>query len=96
MNVLSAGREVLLALPDIAPPTVDRILALRRNPKEAPAQEVMALLGKQQEVVKAQPGPSDRVRVEARRDGARSRSIEAVPTASRSPDALFYVIEWTE
>ena len=75
VNVLSAGREVLLALPDIAPPTVDRILALRRSPKEALAQEVMALLGKQQEVVKAQPGPSYRVRVEARRDGARgSRS----------------------
>lgn len=96
VNVLSASREVLLALPDITPPMVDRILTMRRTPTGSLAGDVMALLGGQRDVVKVEPGPSYRIRVEARLDAARAKSVEVVLTASRSDAALYHVLEWTE
>jgi general secretion pathway protein K len=94
VNVLSAGRDVLLALPGMSPPTVDRILTMRRSPKASLARDVLSLLPDQQGSVKVEPGPSYRVRVEARLAGARARTAEVVLTASRTADSLAYVVEW--
>jgi hypothetical protein len=55
-----------------------------RDPASALAQDVVALLAKQREAVKVQPGPGYRVRVEARLDRARTPAVEVVLTASPS------------
>lgn len=96
VNVLSASREVLLALPGLNPPTVDRILEIREKRTDAGAPDLMPLLPAQKDFVKLEPGPSYRVRIEARNRNARVKSVEVVLTPSRRRDALYYVVEWTE
>lgn len=96
LNVLSASRDVLLALPGISPPAVDRILAMRRSPRNSLAQDVMSLLQTQQDLLKVEPGPSYRVRVEARLNSGRTKPVEVVLTLSQGGESLFYVVEWTE
>lgn len=96
VNVLSAKREVLLALPGIDPAMAERILALRADRTEAGAANLRQLLQAQGEFIKLEPGPSYRLRVEARLRNGRVKSTEVVLAPSRKDDALYYVVEWIE
>jgi len=96
LNAMSATRGALLALPGLAPGVADRVIAARARPGEAAADDVSRLLQAQQAFVKTEPGPSYRVRIEARLRNARTKTVEAVLTPSQSADALYYVVGWTE
>ena len=96
LNVLSASREALLALPAISAATVERVMVMRRKPGEGTAAEILSLLQPQQAVVKVEPGPSFRIRIEARHRNSRSRSVEVVLTPSHGADALYFVVDWRE
>lgn len=96
LNVLSASREALLAVPGVSATLVDRVMALRQKPDNAGATEILSLLQAQQAFVKVEPGPSYRVRIEARHAGSRVKTVEAVLAPSQSSDALYYVVGWTE
>lgn len=94
LNVLAASRQALATLPGADPTLVERILALRS--KTSDGAEILSLLQNQQAFVKVEPGPSYRVRIEARHRTSRLKSVEAVLTRSASADALYYVVDWKE
>lgn len=96
VNVLSAPREVLLALPGVDAAAAERIITARASRTEAALAMLQQLLQAQQDFIKLEPGPSFRVRIEARTRNARTKTVEAVLTPSRGDDALYYVVEWNE
>lgn len=96
LALYDAPRGVLLALPGVAEPTVDRILALRQRRNESTQSEIMRILSEQQNFVTAEAGPSYSVGIEIRRRDGFVKRVGAVLTASASEDALFYVVDWVE
>lgn len=96
VNVRNASREVLLALPGVSAGTVEQIAALRGLPPDQSTPRLTQLLQKQQQFVRTEPGPTYRLRVEVRRGASARRSAEVAVTRSRSPDALYHVVEWRE
>lgn len=96
LNVMSATRQALLALPAVSATIVDRVMAARTKSADPVAPELVALLQAQQAFVKFEPGPSYRVRIEARLQGSRVKTVEAVLTPTQSRDVLYYVVDWKE
>lgn len=96
VNVLSASRAVLEALPGIARPTLEDILARRRNPAPGDVAALKSSLGALGDGIKTEPGPAYRVRITARGRTARAKSVSAVIASGNAELAPFHILEWSE
>lgn len=96
VNVLSASRAVLEALPGIARPTVEDILAQRRDAAPEDVATLKSSLGALGAAIKTEPGPAYRVVITARGQSARSKSVSAVIASANAELAPFHVLEWSE
>ncbi|TXN22783.1 type II secretion system protein GspK [Methylobacterium sp. WL19] len=96
VNVLSASRAVLEALPGIARPTLEDILARRRNPAPGDVAALKSSLGALGDGIKTEPGPAYRVGITARGRTARTKSVSAVIASGNAELAPFHILEWSE
>ncbi|MFD1303652.1 general secretion pathway protein GspK [Methylobacterium marchantiae] len=96
VNVLSANRAVLEALPGLSRPSLEDILAQRRAPTPETVSALKASLGALGDSIKTEPGPAYRVAVTARGHNARAKSVSAVIASANAELAPFHVLEWSE
>lgn len=95
VNLMSAPSAIVLALPEMTESLAAQVLALRRVPGPASAQQISRLLPRQQGLVTTRGGPSYRVRIEARRGSGAARLAEAVITRAPGKLAPFFIVEWS-
>lgn len=96
VNVLSASRAVLEALPGLSRPALEDILARRKDPTPESVSALKASLGALGDSIKTEPGPAYRVEVTARGHTARTKSVSAVIASANSELAPFHVLDWSE
>lgn len=96
VNVLSASRAVLEALPGLSRPSVEDILARRRTLTPESVAALKASLGTRGDGIKTEPGPAYRVAVTARGHTGRARSVSAVIASANSEAAPFHILDWSE
>jgi general secretion pathway protein K len=93
VDVLTASRRVLLALPDMSEAKVETILSARETGASA-AGDLRTALGDQARYVKFEAGPCFRIDIEARDALGRTARQHGVVAASRTPNEPFYVLDW--
>jgi general secretion pathway protein K len=93
VDVMSAGRAVLSAIPGLSRPDIDLLLAHRGA---GLPDAILPLVQNAAAYVKATPGPAYDVRIEATSASGETRAIEVVVAASKSREAPYLVLDWRD
>lgn len=96
VNVLTASRAVLAALPGLAPPSLEDIILRRRDPSPESISSLKSSLGAVNDSIKTEPGPAYRVQVTARGHTGRAKSVSAVIASANAELAPFHILDWSE
>lgn len=96
VNILSASREVLMAVPGLTAPKVEEILARRKDAAKDVIGSLSAMLEDAKAYTKTEFGPAFSVRIDATTAKGRKKTINAVVAASKSPNDPYYVLDWWE
>lgn len=93
VDIVTASRDVLAAVPGLTSAQVERILSLRGA---STREELGAMVGTAAIYTKTTPGPAYAVRVDATARSALRGSLEAVVAPSNVPGSPYLVLDWRD
>ncbi|MCW6508825.1 type II secretion system protein GspK [Lichenifustis flavocetrariae] len=94
VDVLTASRHILMALPDMSDALADSLIADRGASTSDDAGRLKGTLDRQLDFIKFEPGPCYSVKLDARSASGHMASAGAVIAAAKTPDEPFYILQW--
>ena len=96
INILSASRDVLAAIPGMSGAEVATIVEQRKTADKDGIDRLKALIKGAETYIKTDYGPAFTVRIDATAPTGRRKSINAVVAASKSRNDPYLVLDWWE
>ena len=94
VDVLTASRHILMALPEMSDALADSLIADRGESTADEAGRLKGTLDRQQAFIKFEPGPCYSLKLDARTASGHMASASAVIAGSKTPDDPFYTLQW--
>ena len=96
VDVLTASRAVMLAIPGLGTAAIDMIMARRINATKDTIVAMQPLFGEASVFIKTTPGPAYTVRIDAISGSGQRKALEAVIAASKSPNDPYLILDWRD